>query len=102
MIITRTGAVAVIGFGLAASGALLTQSLAGERAAPGPLVATTTTPLPIEELVARAASKAALVQLCLDGLGDPEANAQYLRARAAHPDEADGIGPDCRLNVSAP
>lgn len=101
MIITRTGAVAVIGFGLAASGALLTQSLAGERA-PGPLVATTTTPLPIEELVARAASKAALVQLCLDGFGDPEANAQYLRARAAHPDEADGIGPDCGLNVSAP
>lgn len=52
--------------------------------------------------MARAASKAALVQLCLDGLGDPEANGQYLRARAGHPDEAEGIGPDCRLNVSTP
>ena len=52
MIITRTAAVAVIGAGLAASGALLTQSLAGERAAPGPLVTTTTTPLPIDVLVA--------------------------------------------------
>ena len=42
------------------------------------------------------------MQLCLDGLGDPEANAQYLRARAAHPDKAEDIGPDCRLNASAP
>lgn len=52
--------------------------------------------------MARAADKAALVQLCLDALGGPEADARYLRARAAHPDEAEGIGPDCLLNASAP
>jgi hypothetical protein len=56
----------------------------------------------MDEVVVRAADKAVLVQLCLDGLGDPEANAYYQRARAALPSLAEGIGADCRLDPSAP
>ena len=54
-------------------------------------------PLPLEEVVARAAARAALVRLCEEGLSNPEAKAQYERARAAHPRDAAGIGPDCLL-----
>jgi len=56
----------------------------------------------MDEVVVRAADKAVLVQLCLEGLGDPEANAYYLRARAAVPRLAEGIGADCRLDATAP
>jgi hypothetical protein len=58
-------------------------------------------PMPMDELVAQAADKAALVQLCVDGLGDPEAAARYQQAQAAHPVLAEGIGPHCQL-VSGP
>jgi hypothetical protein len=56
----------------------------------------------MDEMVVRAADKAVLVQLCLDGLGDPEANAYYQRARAAVPSLAEGIGADCRLDSTTP
>jgi hypothetical protein len=87
------------------SAALLAGAVAFDRAgssgdvetSPGASVTATTAPMPMEELVMRAADKAALVQLCLDGLGDPEAAAYYQQARAAHPDLAEGIGPDCQL-----
>jgi hypothetical protein len=89
----------------AVSAALLAGAVALDRAgssgdvetSPGAQVTATTAPMPMEDLVVRAAEKAALVQLCVDGLGDPEAAAEYQRARAAHPDLAEGIGPDCQL-----
>lgn len=93
----------------AASVALLAGAAAVDRGgssgavetSPRAPVTATTAPMPMEELVARAAEKAALVQLCVDGLGDPEAAAEYQRARAAHPDLAEGVGPGCQL-VSGP
>lgn len=88
----------------AVSAALLAVAVAADRGSSSGDVetsprapVTTTAPMPTEELVVRAAEKAALVQLCVDGLGDPEAAAEYQRARAAHPDMAEGIGPDCQL-----
>jgi len=101
MVVTRVAAVAMVCVGLAASGVLLTQSLSGAPASPSAPVATATNLMPMGEVVARAADKAVLVQLCLDGLGDAGANAYYARARAAHPSLAEGIGPDCRLVPSA-
>jgi hypothetical protein len=93
----------------AASAALLAGAAAVDRGGSSGAVETsprapetaTTAPMPMEELVAQAADKAAFVQLCVDGLGDPEAAAEYQRARAAHPDLAEGVGPDCQL-VSGP
>jgi hypothetical protein len=86
------------------SAALLAGAVAVDRAGSSGDVETSprapvtaTAPMPMEDLVVRAAAKAALVQLCVDGLGDPEAAAEYQRARAAHPDLAEGIGPDCQL-----
>jgi hypothetical protein len=87
------------------SAALLAGAVAVDRAgssgdvetSPGAPVTATTAPMPMEDLVVRAAERAALVQLCVDGLGDPEAAAQFQRARAAHPGLAEGIGPDCQL-----
>jgi len=102
MVVTRAAAVAVVGVGLAASGVLLGQSWSGAPASPSAPVTTAARSMPMDEVVVRAADKAVLVQLCLDGLGDPEANAYYQRARAALPSLAEGIGADCRLDPSAP
>jgi len=89
----------------AVSAALLAGAVAVDRAgssgdvetSPRTSVTATTAPMPMEELVVRAADRAALIQLCLDGLDDPEAAADYERAQAAHPELAEGIGPDCQL-----
>jgi hypothetical protein len=101
MVVTRTAAVAAVSAGLIASGVLLSQSWVGDsvppKAAATTLVTSGAAPLPIEEVVARAAARAALVRLCEEGLSNPEAKAQYERARAAHPRDAAGIGPDCLL-----
>jgi hypothetical protein len=102
MVMTRAAAVAMVGVGLAASGVLLSQSWSGAPASPSAPVTTAATSMPLDEVVVRAADKAVLVQLCVDGLGDPEANAYYQRARAAVPSLAEGIGADCRLDSSAP
>jgi hypothetical protein len=53
-------------------------------------------------MVARAAARAALVRLCLDGLHDPAVGAYYRAAAAAHPTLAVGIGPYCSLAPTAP
>jgi hypothetical protein len=53
-------------------------------------------------MVARAADRAALVRLCLDGLHDPAVGAYYRAAAAAHPTLAVGIGPYCSLAPTAP
>ena len=42
---------------------------------------------------ASAATRTALVRLCLDGPHDPAAGAYYRAAAAAHPTLAAGIGP---------
>lgn len=98
----KTGMVVIAAIG----GALLTAAVvidgpgsSGEQdsATQAPATATTTPPAPTADMVARAADRAALVQLCVDGLADPEAAAEYQRARAAHPGLAEGIGPDCQL-----
>ena len=88
---------------LRASGVLLQRALAepvssSHRTA----VSTTTALLPPGAMVARAADRAALVRLCLDGLHDPAAGAYYLAAAAAHPTLAAGIGPDCSLAATTP
>lgn len=101
MVMTRAAAVAIVGLGLAASGVLLSQTWSG-AASPSAPVITAARSMPMDEVVVRAADKAVLVRLCLEGLGDPEANAYYLRARAAVPRLAEGIGADCRLDATAP
>jgi hypothetical protein len=101
MVITRAAALAMVGVGLAASGVLLSQTWSG-AASPSAPVTTAARSMPMDEVVVRAANKAVLVQLCLDGLGDPEANAYYQRARAAVPSLTEGIGADCRLDSMAP
>jgi hypothetical protein len=70
----------------------------GDTAARAPAPAVTTSTLTSGELVVRAADRAALVQLCIDGRNDPLAAAEYQQARAAHPDLAEGIGPECQLD----
>ena len=65
-------------------------------------VSTTTVLLPPGAMEARAADRAALVRLCLDGLHDPAVGAYYRAAVAAHPTLAAGIGPDCSLAPTAP
>ena len=89
----------------AVSAALLAMAFAVDRTGSSGDVETsarapvteTSQPMPLDEVVMRAAQRAALVELCLDGLDDPEAAATYQRAVAAHPGLAEGIGPDCQL-----
>jgi len=97
MAITRVVVLAMCGVGLAASGVLLSQSVTGAPASPSAPVTAATPLMPMEAAVVRAADRAVLLQLCLDGQDDGEAHAYYLRARAAHPGLSSGIGPDCRL-----
>ena len=42
------------------------------------------------------------MELCRDGLHDPEAQIRYQQARAAQPTLANGIAPDCRLIIPGP
>jgi hypothetical protein len=105
MVIKHAAAVTMVGAALAASGVLLSQSCSTAPASPDPTRATAETTeqvLPIEELVVRSAGKAALLQLCRDGLADPEAYTNYQQAREAHPNQAANIGPDCQLTSPAP
>ena len=86
-----------------ASGVLLHRALAepvssSRRTA----LSTTTVPLPPGAMEARAAARAALVRLCLDGLHDPAVGAYYRAAAAAHPTLAAGIGPYCALAPTVP
>jgi hypothetical protein len=86
-----------------ASGVLLQRALAEPVSSSRPTaVSTTAAVLPPGEMVARAADRAALVRLCLDGLQDPAVGAYYRAAAAAHPTLAAGIGPDCSLAPTAP
>jgi hypothetical protein len=104
MAIPRTvGTVAACLCLFGASGVLLQRALAqpvssSRRTA----VSTTTVPLPPGAMEARAADRAVLVRLCLDGLRDPAAGAYFRAAAAAHPTLAAGIGPDCSLAPPAP
>jgi hypothetical protein len=102
-IVSRHAWVAVVSVGLAASGILLSQGWDGTSASPdAQATATGTTPTPAEGWAERVEGRAALVDLCGDGLHDPDAQARYQRARAAQPSLAYGIGPDCRLIITGP
>jgi hypothetical protein len=105
MAISRTvGAVTACLCLFGASGVLLQRALAEPVSSSRPTAVSTTTALllPPDAMVARAADRAALVRLCLDGLQDPAVGAYYRAAAAAHPTLAAGIGPDCSLAPTAP
>ena len=93
--VTLTAAISIVGAALASSGVVLSQTWSGAPSTTSiPRVDTTTTAqLPLEEIVVCAASRAALVRLCLDELGDPVAHDRFQAATAANPSSAEGIGP---------
>lgn len=85
-----------------ASGVLLQRALVEPVSSGRPAaLSTTTAPLPPGAMEERAAARAALVRLCLDGLHDPAVGAYYRAAAAAHPTLAAGIGPYCSLAPTA-
>jgi hypothetical protein len=104
MAVPRTVATVTAGLCLfGASGVLLQRALdepaPNDRLAP---VSTTSAPLPPGEVEVRAADRAVLVRLCLEGLHDPAMGAYYRAAAAAQPALAAGIGADCSLAPPAP
>jgi hypothetical protein len=102
-IATRRVGAAVVSLGLVATGVVLSQKWDGTPASPdAQATATATTLPPTEGWAEHIEAQAALVELCRDGLHDPEAQVRYQQARAAQPSLANGIAPDCRLIVPGP
>ena len=92
---TRSIAVAVVGATVLSGSFLLSQALADAPVKSQPASASSTTQVPIDALVARAADVAGLEQMCLDGQHDAGAQARFQAAAAAHPVVAAQIGRDC-------
>lgn len=95
---TATACLCLVG----ASGVLLQRALVEPVSSGRPAALSTTAPLPPGAMEERAAARAALVRLCLDGLHDPAVGAYYRAAAAAHPALAAGIGRYCSLAPTAP
>jgi hypothetical protein len=100
MAIKRIAASVVVAAGLAASGVLFSEAWSGASST-GPTPPASSN-VSLDETVLRAADKAGLVMMCEKGQLDPVAEATYLAAARAHPDLADGIGPECRIVPTAP
>jgi hypothetical protein len=102
MKVTHGIATVIVGVGITASGVLLSQAWGGASEPQTSNVPALQAPAPMGAIVAQAADRAALVQMCLDGLHDADTAARFTAAVAAHPALAVGIDANCDYVPLAP